>query len=51
VAADQMLKAEIEGLDIGFHVGDIDTSELPSSYKKAGAHGCSDGCAFGVTAQ
>jgi len=32
-----MLKAETEGLDIRFHAGGVDASELPSSYKKAGS--------------
>jgi len=31
----QMLEAETEGLDIRFHAGGVDASELPSSYKKA----------------
>lgn len=35
MTADQMLKAETEGLDIRFHAGGVDASELPSSYKKA----------------
>ncbi|MDU8926122.1 RtcB family protein [Alisedimentitalea sp. MJ-SS2] len=35
VTPDQMLKAETEGLDIRFHAGGVDASELPSSYKKA----------------
>jgi RNA-splicing ligase RtcB len=35
VTPEQMLKAETEGLDIRFHAGAIDASELPSSYKKA----------------
>ena len=30
-----MLKAETEGLDIRFHAGGVDASELPSGYKKA----------------
>jgi len=33
----EMLKAETEGLDIRFFENGIDISELPSSYKKAGA--------------
>ena len=32
---DQMLAAETRGLDIRFHAGAVDASELPSSYKKA----------------
>jgi tRNA-splicing ligase RtcB (3'-phosphate/5'-hydroxy nucleic acid ligase) len=32
---DQMLAAETQGLDIRFHAGAVDASELPSSYKKA----------------
>ncbi|MBY6160094.1 RtcB family protein [Mameliella alba] len=32
---DQLLKAETEGLDIRFHAGGVDASELPSSYKNA----------------
>ncbi len=35
VTAEQMLEAETQGLDIRFHAGKIDPSELPSSYKKA----------------
>lgn len=35
VTAEQMLKAETEGLDIRFHAGGVDASELPSSYKSA----------------
>ncbi|WP_371170456.1 RtcB family protein [Aliiroseovarius sp. 2305UL8-7] len=35
VTPEQMLKAETEGLDIRFHAGGVDASELPSSYKKA----------------
>ncbi|WP_420326746.1 RtcB family protein [Mameliella sp.] len=35
VTPDQMLKAETEGLDIRFHAGAVDASELPSSYKDA----------------
>jgi len=34
---DQLLKEETEGLDIRFHAGGVDASELPSSYKKADA--------------
>lgn len=37
VTPEAMLKAETEGLDIRFHAGGIDASELPSAYKKAGA--------------
>lgn len=37
VTAEQMMKAETEGLDIRFHAGSVDASELPSSYKKADA--------------
>lgn len=33
----QMLAAETKGLDIRFHAGLVDASELPSSYKRAGA--------------
>ena len=32
----QMLAAETAGLDIRFHAGAVDASELPSSYKRAG---------------
>lgn len=32
-----MLEAETEGLDIRFHAGGVDASELPSGYKKASA--------------
>ncbi|MGL4235376.1 RtcB family protein [Tabrizicola sp.] len=35
VTPDQMLASETKGLDIRFHCGGIDASELPSSYKKA----------------
>ncbi|WP_377190884.1 RtcB family protein [Ruegeria meonggei] len=35
VTPDQMLQAETEGLDIRFHAGGVDASELPSSYKSA----------------
>ena len=35
MTADQMLKAETAGLDIRFHAGGVDASELPSSYKDA----------------
>jgi tRNA-splicing ligase RtcB (3'-phosphate/5'-hydroxy nucleic acid ligase) len=34
---EQMLKAETHGLDIRFHAGGIDMSELPSGYKRADA--------------
>ncbi len=34
---DQALKAETEGLDVRFHAGNVDASELPSSYKNADA--------------
>lgn len=37
ITPEAMLKAETEGLDIRFHAGGIDASELPSSYKKAGS--------------
>jgi len=37
VTPEQVLKAETEGLDIRFHAGGVDTSELPSGYKKADA--------------
>lgn len=37
VTPEQMLWAETEGLDIRFHAGGVDASELPSSYKKAGS--------------
>lgn len=33
----QMLAAETAGLDIRFHAGAVDASELPSSYKRAAA--------------
>lgn len=33
----RMLAAETAGLDIRFHAGMVDASELPSSYKRAGA--------------
>lgn len=33
----QMLATEAQGLDIRFHAGAVDASELPSSYKRAGA--------------
>ncbi len=36
VTPEQMLKAETEGLDVRFHAGGVDASELPSSYKNAG---------------
>ena len=35
MTAEQMLKAETAGLDIRFHAGGVDASELPSSYKDA----------------
>ncbi|WP_282182971.1 RtcB family protein [Aliiroseovarius marinus] len=35
VTPDEMLKAETEGLDVRFHAGGVDASELPSSYKSA----------------
>lgn len=35
VTPEQMLRAETEGLDIRFHAGGVDASELPSSYKSA----------------
>ncbi len=35
VTPEQMLKAETEGLDVRFHAGGVDASELPSSYKSA----------------
>ncbi|WP_425075073.1 RtcB family protein [Sagittula sp. S175] len=35
VTPEQMLKAETAGLDVRFHAGAVDASELPSSYKKA----------------
>ena len=34
---EQMLAAETAGLDIRFHAGGVDASELPSSYKRAAA--------------
>ncbi len=34
---EQQLKAETEGLDIRFHAGGVDASELPSGYKNADA--------------
>lgn len=37
VTPQQMLAAETQGLDIRFHAGVVDASELPSSYKRAGA--------------
>lgn len=37
VTPGQILAAETAGLDIRFHAGRIDASELPSSYKRAGA--------------
>ncbi|KMW60391.1 Protein RtcB [Candidatus Rhodobacter oscarellae] len=36
VTPEQMLRAETEGLDVRFHAGGVDASELPSSYKNAG---------------
>jgi RNA-splicing ligase RtcB len=35
VTPEQMLRAETQGLDVRFHAGGVDASELPSSYKKA----------------
>ncbi|WP_240705113.1 RtcB family protein [Pacificoceanicola onchidii] len=35
VTPEQMLRAETEGLDVRFHAGGVDASELPSSYKSA----------------
>jgi len=35
VTPEQQMKAETQGLDIRFHAGGVDTSELPSSYKDA----------------
>jgi RNA-splicing ligase RtcB len=35
VTPDEMLKTETTGLDVRFHAGDVDASELPSSYKSA----------------
>ena len=35
VTPDQMLRAETDGLDVRFHAGGVDASELPSSYKRA----------------
>jgi len=37
VTPEAQLKAETEGLDVRFHAGGVDTSELPSSYKRADA--------------
>ena len=37
VTPDEMLAAETQGLDIRFHAGAIDISELPSGYKRADA--------------
>ena len=37
VTAEAMLQAETAGLDIRFHAGAIDVSELPSGYKRADA--------------
>ncbi|MFT7588772.1 MAG: tRNA-splicing ligase RtcB, partial [Limisphaerales bacterium] len=36
-AIEDIFKEETEGLDIRFHSGDIDISELPSAYKNAAA--------------
>ena len=35
MTADQAMEAETEGLDVRFHAGPVDVSELPSSYKDA----------------
>lgn len=35
VTPEQQMKTETEGLDVRFHAGGVDTSELPSSYKDA----------------
>ena len=35
VTPEEMLKSETEGLDVRFHSGGVDASELPSSYKNA----------------
>ena len=35
ITPEQQLKAETEGLDVRFHAGGVDASELPSSYKNA----------------
>jgi RNA-splicing ligase RtcB len=35
ITPEDLLKAETDGLDIRFHAGPIDASELPSSYKNA----------------
>ncbi|MEJ2001580.1 MAG: RtcB family protein [Maritimibacter sp.] len=35
VTPEQRLKAETEGLDVRFHAGGVDASELPSGYKDA----------------
>ncbi len=35
MTAEQLLNAETDGLDIRFHAGGVDASELPSSYKNA----------------
>ncbi|CUH80730.1 RtcB family protein [Tropicibacter naphthalenivorans] len=35
VTPEQMLRAETQGLDVRFHAGAVDASELPSSYKRA----------------
>jgi RNA-splicing ligase RtcB len=37
VTPEAMLAAETQGLDIRFHAGGIDASELPSGYKRAEA--------------
>jgi RNA-splicing ligase RtcB len=37
VTPEQMMQAETAGLDIRFHAGGVDASELPSSYKSAEA--------------
>lgn len=37
ITPEQMLAGETDGLDIRFHAGKIDPSELPSSYKNADA--------------
>lgn len=37
VATEEQLRKETAGLDIRFHAGGVDTSELPSSYKNAKA--------------
>ena len=35
VTPQEQLKAETKGLDVRFHAGSVDASELPSSYKSA----------------